>query len=407
MTYQILHLCARTTSHPVQVDRLRQSIVGFTKWDDLLQQAEVHGLGPLMYWHLKVVNAPLPNDFNRALGLLFLRHRRANTIRMNALGEVLIILDKEGIDVLVLKGAALCHLVYPEIGLRPMRDIDLLVRPSDAPLAQGLLIKHGYCASRATMPPDHYNQVSLQRTIDGLSMCIEAHHGIFPSSSPPYCWSKSFDQLFASAISFEVNGFSTRTLGYEDMLWHLYQHGFGMPLIYEPCRLIPAADIISLVEAKIDIIDWEKIQSEYSKLLAVLPLFHHLTPWHEAALSQLSLNPGPRPRNVGVPFLGWPRFRLSELKNKKLIEIFRSTFFPPEWWFKVYYGISGKMDWYRHRFGTHPLHILWWIRLYGSFFREFHLEAAGEGNWNKNGSLASKIRHTKIVVAGMIRRRYG
>ena len=55
MTYPILHLCARTTAHPSQVDMLSRSIAGFTQWDDLLHQAEIHGMGPLLYWHLNTL----------------------------------------------------------------------------------------------------------------------------------------------------------------------------------------------------------------------------------------------------------------------------------------------------------------------------------------------------------------
>jgi hypothetical protein len=43
------------------------------------------------------------------------------------------------------------------------------------------------------------------------------------------------------------------TLGYEEMLWHIYRHAFGFPLIFEPIRLIYVADMVSLVEKFWDI----------------------------------------------------------------------------------------------------------------------------------------------------------
>ena len=36
-----------------------------------------------------------------------------------------------GVPFLVLKGAALAHLVYGDPRLRPMRDVDLLIRKAD------------------------------------------------------------------------------------------------------------------------------------------------------------------------------------------------------------------------------------------------------------------------------------
>jgi hypothetical protein len=48
----------------------------------------------------------------------------------------------------VLKGAALAHLVYPEPLLRPMRDIDILVRAEEVYRGYALLPQIGF-----TPPP--------------------------------------------------------------------------------------------------------------------------------------------------------------------------------------------------------------------------------------------------------------
>ena len=51
------------------------------------------------------------------------------------------------LPVIVLKGAALAETVYPRLGLRDFRDLDILVRPADAPRARVVL------ESRSAMPP--------------------------------------------------------------------------------------------------------------------------------------------------------------------------------------------------------------------------------------------------------------
>ena len=46
-------------------------------------------------------------------------------------GEMLRALERGRVDTLLLKGAALTFLDYPEPSLRPMADVDVLVRPGD------------------------------------------------------------------------------------------------------------------------------------------------------------------------------------------------------------------------------------------------------------------------------------
>ncbi len=401
MIYRILQLAACVRSHPSRAELLFQEAAGFHAWDKLLYQAEHHGMGPLLYRHLDAVGASIPDHFRRALNLLRVRHRRANRIRMAALKEVLSLFEKEGVDVLVLKGAAIGHLVYPEIGLRPMRDIDVLVPEKDAHLAQGILKTIGYRASTKPFPPDHYHLPPLERPLDGLSVCVEIHHGLYPDI-PPYYRHPLFDSLAQSAISFDLDGFSARAFGYEEMLLHLYQHGFTMPIIYEPFRLMAVADIIGLVEAKTDQIDWQRLCSKEPRLFTVLSQFHHLTPWHPKVLEKLALKPGRPPKGVGRTFDGWPKNRLSECKNKHLFQILRETLFPPPWWFDIYYGISGRIQRLRCRLVTHPRHLMWWVRLYGSHFCHYHLKAAGEGDTNTKNLLGNKLRRIRIVVGAFI-----
>jgi len=50
-----------------------------------------------------------PDQFKRGTRLLFLRHQHINTVYIRELTGVLDLLDLAGIDVLVLKGAALCQ----------------------------------------------------------------------------------------------------------------------------------------------------------------------------------------------------------------------------------------------------------------------------------------------------------
>lgn len=400
MTPSLLHLCARATTFPGLTGKLIQACARVTNWDALLVQAETQGLGPLLHWHLQGLKTHCPDHFRRATRLLFLRHHHTNSTYAQVLREVLDLLQQASIEVLVLKGAALCQSVYPEIGLRPMRDIDLLLRKEQAQQAQTLLVQAGFTESNAPRPDDHFHLPSLHKKVGGMPVCIELHHALFPDC-PPYYQKHDFDSLRRRAMTFDLLGApAALTLGHEDMLWHVFQHGFRMPLTYEPFKLISAADIITLVEIRLEEIDWQRIKSDYPEVLAALPLFHHLTPWQDKVLSRFSWKATPVPTGVGEAFQGWPHLRLAEQREKSFLALLRDTFLPPEWWSKVYYGIEGRWAWYRCRWLTHPNHVFWWMRLYASFLGTSTDEySVSEGQKGSGGILFTVIRLRKKLAA--------
>jgi hypothetical protein len=164
--------------------------------------------------------------------------------------------------------------------------------------------------------------------------------------------------LASAAQPFDLHGVTACTLGKEDMLWHVYAHAFGVPLTYEPFRLIWIADLISLVEAWIDGIDWDAVQRRYRRAFNALPMLHHLTPWSEEVLDRLAMDVRHTPAGVGQTFAGWPRFSLAAQREKGWWGMLRDTFWPPEWWLRVRYGAGGPVSWLWHRCVGHPLHIL-------------------------------------------------
>ncbi|MDX1522258.1 MAG: nucleotidyltransferase family protein, partial [Anaerolineae bacterium] len=111
--YLLLAACAQPVDHPAQRRQICRLARRQTGWDTLIEQAEQHGLGPLLYQHSRAGGITWPDPIKRALQGLYVRHRHANQVRAAALGEILRMFQGAGVEVLVLKGAALAHLVYP------------------------------------------------------------------------------------------------------------------------------------------------------------------------------------------------------------------------------------------------------------------------------------------------------
>jgi len=263
---------------------------------------------------------------------------------------------------LVLKGAALAFLIYPQPGLRCMRDIDLLVKTSDAQQIQSLLMNEGFEIVKEAglpLPAGHHHLPVLARQIEGLTICVEVHDDLFPSTR--YYHSRQFEDLSSRAVEFLVGDVTAKTLGYEDMLWHIYRHAIGPPLLASPLRFIHIADLVSLVEARFKQIDWGRLIECYPQVYQVLPLLHYLTPWSPQVMEKLSFELNKAPQDVGLDYQGWPRHRLRRGGQFIDWEVVKQTIAPPEWWQRLYYAAGGRSAWFRARYIRHPIHLLEWL----------------------------------------------
>jgi hypothetical protein len=336
--FTLLALCARARSHPAQQAQLRRHAVALSDWDGLAVLAEAHGLVPLLMTHLQAAGITVPPHIRQQLLGYYMQHAHATRVRGQALADILACYRAAGIDVLVLKGAALAHLIYPQPLLRPMRDIDILVRASDVYRAYALLPEIGFRpppGAHHGLGPDHHHLTAIKRAIDGFSVSVEVHHALH-LNEPGY--PRRYEAFAPSAQPFSVGDMTAWTLGREETLWHIYLHAFSMPVGYEPTRLIWVADLISLVEAWVDALDWERVCSRYRAAERVLPLLHSLSPWSDAVLERLKLPVARLPAGAGASYQGWPRFPLAALRSRGLGRLLRESFFPSPWWLRIHYG---------------------------------------------------------------------
>jgi hypothetical protein len=114
------------------------------------------------------------------------------------LGRIVAQLEEHGIEVILLKGAALAPALYEDLGTRPMSDLDLLARQEEIDRASGVLQQLGY---REHYPP----QLGMPRGVNqaiaherhlrggpGGELAIELHWNIIAGAgdrrAPPPQW---------------------------------------------------------------------------------------------------------------------------------------------------------------------------------------------------------------------------
>lgn len=352
----------------MQYDILQKYCHAFVDWHGLLQQAEREGMAPLLRKHLTESESDIPRPIRRSLNMLYIRHQKKATVRLQVLEELLILFNEHQLTPMLIKGAALCQSLYPDAALRPMRDIDILFSKDEVDQAQELLRSLGFIQSTSPIPPDHYHLPSLHKTVEDVQVCVELHRGLYPNC-PPYYPEVDFGKLLETGRMILVGEIDVLTFSHEETLHYLYQHAFRAPLTYEPYKLVNVADIIGYTEKYFETLDWQMIQKKWPLLFNALPLMQYVSPWNRQKVSEECIPPVKGGKTVDLsPFKGWPQRRIKDFKVNGIgwSRILKNTFFPPVWWTKIYYGERGHRGYLSAIVLKHPRHILWWKRLYSS-----------------------------------------
>ncbi len=379
MIVELLAICARDVGTEQMYRLLHSQLHKFAgqnpSWEELIARAEHHGLAPLFLKHVQALGYPLPRKVRLVLQSLALRSGQAARIRNEAVAGILRLCQAENIEVITAKGIALASFLYSQPGLRPMRDVDLLVGEADLPKMQAILGELGYTPEvREDIPEDYYHLVPMARKVEGMVITIEVHRNLLPYHREYPAW--PLERSLGASLPVAIGGVRARTLCLEDMLRHLYLHGLRAPLTYEPYRLIHLADIMTLVEQRYEQIDWDRVREDFPAVQRVLSAFHCLTPWTDSVVQHLNLNLATAPDQPGMGYHGWPRRRPQAGNFMELPGLIRDTFIPSQWWMQIYYGCLPGQGLMRARWVDHPLMLYRWLKA-------FRLQAEKAGKFGR------------------------
>jgi hypothetical protein len=130
--------------HPV--DQARLSILDEEDWSVLMHMVRQHRLAPLLHWQFKRGHSHLviPVKIRSELAQSFSKSTLRSLILQSELLKVHRILTQAKIPYIALKGAYLAYHAYPQAGLRPLRDLDILVPKELVLSAFNFLIEAGF-----------------------------------------------------------------------------------------------------------------------------------------------------------------------------------------------------------------------------------------------------------------------
>ncbi len=246
----LLRYLKRTDGQTDWPDRLPASA-----WDEMVRRAEEHGIAPLLFHRLQALpsTAPIPTTAVNALRSMYLESMITGMQLHKSLHDLLIMFQKENVAIIVLKGAHLAQLIYKNVALRPMIDVDILVRKADLPQVHEMLLASGYRVSgdQARFEKEHFHYIYSPP--DG-GIGVEIHWNIQPSAFPV-----DVDGLWERAQPVTIAGVEVLVLSPEDLLLHLCLHASSYHL-YSWFGLRAICDISETICHYGDRIDWNVVR---------------------------------------------------------------------------------------------------------------------------------------------------
>lgn len=243
------------------------------RWETTLTVAVDQGVLPLLHAAL-ASRSWVPETARARLQEAYTSTALHNRLFLSELGRVLNLLRGHGVDVILLKGAALIAGLYEDPGLRPMTDLDLLVRPSAAATAMALLTTAGYRPLEAEVAPGatlaYESQVVLLKP-HPVPVGIELHWHLL--DSPYYQRRVDMDWFWQTRRPAMMTGFTADILGPEAQLLHLCAH---LWLHHRGQGLLWQFDIVAWLAATAAELDWDTVLSRARAYDLVLSTRHVL-----------------------------------------------------------------------------------------------------------------------------------
>ena len=269
---KLLKIIARQILSGDNTTWLEENIKKSIDWPVVIDKALQEGLAPFLYFHCRNLGilTNLPESSRKLLARVYAETLLINGHMIKVLEELGEHLNKHEIPVIVLKGAALLELVYSDIGLRPMEDIDLMVRPESLDDVRKILKDMGFYPDQ--LYPNTYRRgiISIDLHTDFLST-----HRI---RSRREIMNIQYEDVWTRTISIRDNdSFLFRLSLYDNLISlssHLLKHGFR--------RLIWFVDIKESIERNdekfgwLDLIQHFRIVGAERNLLYFLLLAKHL-----------------------------------------------------------------------------------------------------------------------------------
>lgn len=223
-------------------------------WQSLAERAQRFKVEGLFYRAIKSPNFPtalIPEEVRSRLRNAYRAQATLNTSLFLDAAKVLMSFAENHLPVIALKGLALAKSIYGDIALRPMSDIDLLLKEEDLVKAGRILLAWGYEQEVAAWESMLKTYHHLPPFENKNGTVIELHGNIVTPDTP---MKVDIDGLWARACFIKVDDTPVRVFSSEDQFLHLCIHACFH--LQTGLDLIPFCDLAGLMKISGGQFDW-------------------------------------------------------------------------------------------------------------------------------------------------------
>ncbi len=172
-----------TLLHQIIAGNAADTDLSSTDWQALVAEANGQGVAPLIYWKLSQAGklSFLPDFARASLREAYAATWMANQKILQELELLARLFNEAGIPVVVLKGACFALTIYPDIGLRPMGDLDILVPKAKLDQAVQIAREQGYVNAVPDAAPglnDLIGHHACLRKLESPTNLLEIHDSL-------------------------------------------------------------------------------------------------------------------------------------------------------------------------------------------------------------------------------------
>ena len=268
-------VCARPELSDLYVERAVATASGQLDWERVVEGARWHKLEGLLYRHITrtKLGELVPEQVRAELQGMY-RHTTAKQIFFRSeLSGILTAFDRAGIQTVLLKGAALVDEIYGgDLGVRPMADLDLLVRFEQADEAMDVLRGMGFRPAVDAATEEEMRLVDRQLAAvarAGSPVIVEIHTHLVGADNPIRF---DIDTIWQGVRTTEIGGRNVSVLKPEALLASLAVNFLKDRRFYSYSALGQLCDIAEVVRTYAGQIDWTAYDRSgpYSELRGVL-----------------------------------------------------------------------------------------------------------------------------------------
>ncbi len=260
----LAHTLTSLIRNTLPLDPVSMPTVPAEDWERLAEAAIAHGVAPLLYASLRGQSAlgQVPTPVVERLREQYVSTGRANWLALVQLSRLLDQFTNQRIPVVLLKGAALALSLYPSIDLRPMVDIDLLIKHQDREQVFSLLTVNDFQRAEGIIDDFREPYGAEERFVRAgpNPLQIEPHWHVV--DLPYYVQTIPIEWFWERTQRIKVERREARVLAPEAQLLHLCAHAgihHAEGLNSDEPRLLWSYDVALLLSREGARMDWASV----------------------------------------------------------------------------------------------------------------------------------------------------